>query len=39
MNVLDRTYWETRYRSDETGWDLGGPSTPLKEYIDQLTDK
>jgi transcriptional antiterminator Rof (Rho-off) len=36
---LDRTYWETRYHTGETGWDLGGPSTPLKEYLDQLTDK
>lgn len=36
---LDRNFWETRYHSDETGWDIGGPSTPLKEYIDQLTDK
>ncbi len=36
---LDRDFWETRYHTDETGWDIGGPSTPLKEYIDQLTDK
>ncbi|MEX1131880.1 MAG: Rho-binding antiterminator [Flavobacteriales bacterium] len=36
---LDRNYWETRYHAEETGWDLGGPSTPLKEYLDQLTDK
>lgn len=36
---LDRNFWESRYDTDETGWDLGGPSTPLKEYIDQLTDK
>lgn len=36
---LDRTYWESRYHAGETGWDTGGPTTPLKEYIDQLTDK
>lgn len=36
---LDRDYWENRYHQDETGWDIGGPSTPLKTYIDQLTDK
>jgi len=36
---LDRDYWEQRYSKAETGWDLGGPSTPLKEYIDQLVDK
>jgi hypothetical protein len=26
-------------RSNETGWDLGQVSPPLKAYIDQLTDK
>lgn len=34
---LDKNYWETRYKQGETGWDLGKPSTPIKEYIDQLT--
>lgn len=34
---LDRDFWESRYTTADTGWDLGGPSTPLKEYIDQLT--
>jgi cyclopropane fatty-acyl-phospholipid synthase-like methyltransferase len=32
-------YWEERYQNNETGWDIGSISTPLKEYIDQLTDK
>ncbi len=36
---LDRTYWEERYRSAETGWDLGAPSTPLRTYLEQLTNK
>lgn len=36
---LDRSYWEARYANAETGWDLGGPSTPLKEYIDGLKNK
>jgi SAM-dependent methyltransferase len=35
---LDRDFWESRYTGADTGWDLGGPSTPLKEYIDQLTN-
>lgn len=39
MTRLDREYWEGRYHAQETGWDLGAPSTPLKEYLDQLTDK
>ncbi len=34
-----RAYWSTRYDEARTGWDIGYPSTPLKTYIDQLTDK
>lgn len=36
---LNKNYWEERYQKNETGWDVGEISTPLKEYIDQLTDK
>lgn len=36
---LDRTFWNDLYANGDTGWDLGGPSTPLREYIDQLKDK
>ena len=36
---LDRNFWESRYLTSDTGWDIGGPSTPHKEYLDQLTDK
>ncbi len=36
---LDANFWNDRYTTADTGWDLGGPSTPLKEYLDQLTDK
>lgn len=32
-------FWSTRYKEERTGWDIGYPSTPLKEYIDQLDDK
>lgn len=39
MNEFNKEYWEKRYQSNETGWNIGSPSTPLKEYIDQLTDK
>lgn len=39
MKTLDATYWESRYQSSETGWDLGEVSPPLKAYIDQLSDK
>jgi methyl halide transferase len=33
------SYWSKRYQDKATGWDIGYPSTPLKEYLDQLTDK
>jgi hypothetical protein len=36
---MDNNYWNQRYLEEQTGWDIGYPSTPLKEYIDQLSDK
>ncbi len=38
MNFYE-TFWNHKYLSGETGWDIGYVSTPLKEYIDQLSDK
>ena len=35
----EQRYWTRRYQDQSTGWDIGYPSTPLKEYIDQLKDK
>ncbi|MCB0482614.1 MAG: methyltransferase domain-containing protein [Flavobacteriales bacterium] len=32
-------YWQDRWQSGQTGWDVGYPSTPLAEYIDQLENK
>lgn len=32
-------YWTQRYKGGSTGWDIGYPSTPLKDYIDQLDNK
>ena len=37
--VSEEQYWTTRYDEDNTGWDIGAASTPLKTYIDQLTNK
>lgn len=36
---LDKTYWDNRYKENEIGWDIGEISTPLKDYIDQITTK
>lgn len=32
-------FWNNRYKNDDTGWDMGIISTPIKAYFDQLTDK
>ncbi len=39
MLDLNKEYWTTRYNKNDTGWDLGEISRPLKEYINQLKDK
>ena len=36
---LDKDFWNNRYVGKQIGWDLGAPSTPLKEFIDTLEDK
>tara|TARA_R110002051_G_scaffold306060_1_gene376407 strand:- start:347 stop:949 length:603 start_codon:yes stop_codon:yes gene_type:complete len=35
----EENYWTVRYKEQNTGWDIGYPSTPIKTYIDQLTNK
>lgn len=35
----ENKFWSERYNEERTGWDIGYPSTPLKEYIDQLENK
>ncbi len=39
MEELSAAFWSSRYKTNETGWDIGEISTPLKDYFDQLTDK
>ena len=43
MNIiepnLNQEYWDNRYNKNEIGWDIGAPSTPLKEYFDTISDK
>lgn len=34
-----KTYWESTYENGETGWNIGAVSTPIKDYVDQLTHK
>lgn len=39
VKTADANYWNDRWKNGETGWDMGAPSTPLKEFIDTLEDK
>jgi len=32
-------YWEQRWKESQTGWDIGYPSTPIKEYFEQVNNK
>lgn len=36
---LDANYWNDRYHKGDIGWDLQGISTPIKMYLDQLSNK
>ena len=36
---LDKDFWNDRYVGKQIGWDLGAPSTPLREFVDTLEDK
>ena len=38
-DLLDKNYWDKRYDDQTASWDIGKPSRPLKEYIDQITNK
>lgn len=37
--TMQKEYWDKRWTENQTGWDVGDISTPLKEYIDQLQNK
>lgn len=37
--MLNKRFWEHRYEHEQTGWDLGVVSPPLKAFIDHLSDK
>ncbi|MDF9796724.1 SAM-dependent methyltransferase [Catalinimonas alkaloidigena] len=39
LDKLDEDYWSQRYRNEQTGWDIGQLSPPLKHYIDQISQK
>ena len=38
MPTFDADYWQDRYTTGRTGWDVGHASEPLRRIIDSLTD-
>lgn len=36
---LDAQYWEQRYRDQDTPWDMGHESPPLRHYTQSVTDR
>lgn len=36
---MEKEFWDQRWKDQQTGWDIGYPSRPLQEYIDQMEDK
>jgi methyl halide transferase len=38
-SLLNSDYWDTRYKQNQLGWDLGEVSPPIKAYFDQLENK
>ena len=39
MADLNKDYWEDRYQSASTGWDIGEISTPIRTFVDGLENK
>jgi thiopurine S-methyltransferase len=37
--MLDKQYWSNRYENQQTGWDLGVITPPLKNYFEGLKNK
>lgn len=39
IEPLNENYWTQRYENNQTGWDIGHVSTPIKDYVNQLSNK
>lgn len=37
--ILDVNFWNYRWKHNMTGWDIGYPSPPITNYIDQYKNK
>ena len=38
-NSLDNSFWNFRYQNNQTGWDLGEISNPIKKWFDNQENK
>lgn len=36
--MLNKNYWQDRYKEQQTGWDTGAITTPIKDYFDALNE-
>lgn len=36
---LNKDYWENRYQTNNTQWDIGQVAPPIQEFIDSIADK
>lgn len=36
--TLDKDYWSSRWQSGQTGWDTGGITPPIRQFIDGIED-
>ncbi len=36
---MNKDYWQNRYLDEQTGWDIGEASTPIRAYFDAVTNK
>ncbi|MBP7184717.1 MAG: methyltransferase domain-containing protein [Saprospiraceae bacterium] len=38
-DILDKNFWDQKYISNDTGWDIGYASPPLVKIIDKIEDR
>lgn len=38
MNRFDKEFWNSKYINQDTGWDMGMVSPPIKHYMDSIDD-
>lgn len=39
QKTLSKDFWNNLYQTNDTGWNIGYPSPPIKAYVDQLKNK